>query len=728
MAEDNNPPQNKKSRRAKAPAAKAASNTVVADTKVSNSYDAQAYGIFKIRLTDQSSQIKRMTDYSEDSSIRLNDIYEILRDIKPKSNVSSLDMFFNENGYIPVKVLNPCCEGEITPSSNNSGLGVDAGDLLDYGKMAKKLWPLLLRAAPWVAAASLSGDTNPELENKQLERLKKEEEAAALADKNQFDDAARLMKDFYENGGAKPARTFSIGGNPYNIDDPEYWRYTYLDNKGVLPLIDKINSLDQQKRADDQYQGIGDRDRQNQNPYVENEIKKLSDKIDELLSGAKPAQQKPSPVISNKTYDSTSANPSTLSSPFSVGDVTALGRGNAQPKPKDEPTSTPTLNQTIQKIYDSNSANPATLSSPFSVGDVTAYGKKDNPADIFKPEKISSNVGVTPKSDITLASYGIEKDNTNNTTLSARKINFVAKEITYEANKFEFIDQSSSSSSSSSSSYSDGVSQVSFNPQDSAVPMNGGSGAINNPSMGGVTYGDSGSSISEIQETGAGYNVVELADGTIEKRTGARNWSNNNPGNIEYGDFAIRRGAIGSDGRFAIFPNFETGEKAQESLLFEGKTYKGLTIAQAITKYAPPVNENGEFENNTQAYINSVASAIGVSPNTPLSQLSSEQRDAMLKAMHQVEGFKRGKVDIIKPGTKLASDSNELSPHADITSKSASTTMELNMPVKTGAPAVSTPSLINVSSPAHMKENEPLHAAFDDIWERLQDNTLMQYA
>jgi hypothetical protein len=59
---------------------------------------------------------------------------------------------------------------------------------------------------------------------------------------------------------------------------------------------------------------------------------------------------------------------------------------------------------------------------------------------------------------------------------------------------------------------------------------------------------------------------------------GDRNWRNNNPGNIEYGKFAISMGAIGSDGRFAIFPSEEMGRKAADTLL-KGKSYANLSAA-----------------------------------------------------------------------------------------------------------------------------------------------------
>jgi hypothetical protein len=132
---------------------------------------------------------------------------------------------------------------------------------------------------------------------------------------------------------------------------------------------------------------------------------------------------------------------------------------------------------------------------------------------------------------------------------------------------------------------------------------------------------------------GKGYTDVILPDGTVERREGARNWRNNNPGNIEFGPFAEANGAIGSDGRFAVFPTYEAGRSAKEALLFSSDGYAGKTIAGAIERYAPRSDNN-----NTDAYIATVAGALGVDPNTPLAELNPAQRNAMLTAMERVEG------------------------------------------------------------------------------------------
>ena len=142
--------------------------------------------------------------------------------------------------------------------------------------------------------------------------------------------------------------------------------------------------------------------------------------------------------------------------------------------------------------------------------------------------------------------------------------------------------------------------------------------------------------------------VVEYADGRIEKRTGDRGWRNNNPGNIEYGDFAKKMGAIGSDGRFAIFPTPEAGRSAKENLLFESRGYRGLSIEGAISKYAPP------NENNTNNYINQVTQALGLPKNTNISSLSADQRRVLLDAIQKIEGRSTGKTEVLREGLGLA--------------------------------------------------------------------------
>jgi hypothetical protein len=668
-----------------------------------NSQDVHEYGILKLRLTDQKTQINRMTDYAEDSAIRLNDIYEILNQLRPQAQASSLDTYFEENGYIPVKVLNPCCEENKVVVPPTSGLGLD--DAFDLGKAAKKLWPFLLRAAPWLAVASLSGDTNPELENKQLDRLKKEQEARELSDKKDFDGAAKTMKDFYANGGAKPATTFSIGGNPYNIDDSEFWRYQYLEDKGVNDLTDEIQNEAGIRKSTLETKGIAvDRDRQERSKYYENKIKELSDKIDGLLK-EKP-QQKTSQV-SEKNYDSTNRDPATLSSPFYIGDVTAYG----------------------ERFNQDNKVSNTTI----------------------KPERRVSleNVGVTPKSDISLASYGIEKDNTDNTILSGRKINFIAKEITYEADKFEFIDQSSVSVEPTSG-YGADVTLASY-----GAGYGSGYGDYN---IAGDSHTPSGK-----DSAANSYQVPSTHEGLTAKESAVINMISkreSSEGDEGYDMILGDRGRPGTS--FLGVPpkpitemtlnelyawqtqmlrhpkNKATYGQASSAVgkgqfvrttLFGGKDKYGNHIPGILEQMGIPQSEWGHTKFNKslqdQLILRNFRDNVG-DPNADPSTWS------MRGLGNQWEAFKnkplsQGDLNSLS-GVRPADTSNELGPHADIARKSASTTKELNTPVKTTGSAVSMPSVVNISSPAYTKVDEPLAAGFDTMWERLQDNTLMQYA
>lgn len=166
-------------------------------------------------------------------------------------------------------------------------------------------------------------------------------------------------------------------------------------------------------------------------------------------------------------------------------------------------------------------------------------------------------------------------------------------------------------------------------------------------------------SIKKIVTTNKGVIVVQYNDGTIEERKGDRNWRNNNPGNIEYGDFAKKMGAIGSDGRFAVFPTYEQGRKAKENLLFQSKRYQDKSIEEALNIYAP------SSENDTKKYIENVVKYLGVSATTPLSFLSKKQRDKFLDAIQKQEGFRQGSVKLISsPKSPVAEAVEAIIPSA----------------------------------------------------------------
>ena len=99
-------------------------------------------------------------------------------------------------------------------------------------------------------------------------------------------------------------------------------------------------------------------------------------------------------------------------------------------------------------------------------------------------------------------------------------------------------------------------------------------------------------------------------------KPGTRPTINNNPGDLEYGQFAINHGATGTDGRFAIFPDVTTGYAAMKALLQEH--YGGMTLQQALDIYAPPI------ENNDNLYLKDVCSFVGCKPTDNIDQLLEE--------------------------------------------------------------------------------------------------------
>lgn len=159
-------------------------------------------------------------------------------------------------------------------------------------------------------------------------------------------------------------------------------------------------------------------------------------------------------------------------------------------------------------------------------------------------------------------------------------------------------------------------------------------GVVAPPAAGVVAPPAAGRKIASVIGGGNGFTDVMYDDGTKERKQGDLNFRNNNPGNMEYGDFAKRHGAVGTDGRFAVFPDSETGRKAQEALLFGSESYSGMNILDAIKKYNP----KGDGTNNPERYAANVAAALGVPVDTPLSSLNPQQRSAMLTTMEKLEG------------------------------------------------------------------------------------------
>lgn len=151
--------------------------------------------------------------------------------------------------------------------------------------------------------------------------------------------------------------------------------------------------------------------------------------------------------------------------------------------------------------------------------------------------------------------------------------------------------------------------------------------------------GDSGTTPVSISNSGmkADINISRQEviytnpDGTRYRKTGDRSYRNNNPGNLEYGQIARSNGAIGSDGRFAVFPDMESGKNAAVANLQRDR-YQRLTLGNALKTWAPP------HENDVARYQNHIREKTGFNMNTPMSSLGDVQLRALVDAMYIIEG------------------------------------------------------------------------------------------
>jgi fido (protein-threonine AMPylation protein) len=118
---------------------------------------------------------------------------------------------------------------------------------------------------------------------------------------------------------------------------------------------------------------------------------------------------------------------------------------------------------------------------------------------------------------------------------------------------------------------------------------------------------------------------------------GDRNWRNNNPGNIEAGNFAKTHGAIGDDGHYAVFPDAQTGMNALIAVLQTPKD-NDLLVRDVMSTYAPP------GMNNTQGYLQFVKTQTGLDPATPMKSLTFDQLESVANAIRKYEGNKAGQI------------------------------------------------------------------------------------
>jgi hypothetical protein len=195
-------------------------------------------------------------------------------------------------------------------------------------------------------------------------------------------------------------------------------------------------------------------------------------------------------------------------------------------------------------------------------------------------------------------------------------------------------------------------------------------------------------------------NPLESAAPMSDKQGGSRSWRNNNPGNIEYGNFAQSSGATGTDGRFAVFPSYEAGRSAQEKLLFDSKNYRDLPLSQAIARWAP------SSENNVPAYL----AAVGGNPSMRMQDFTPSQRAEILNNMQKHEGWRAGKS---APLNQVASNDPTLTP---VSAPPAINAMppQLQNPVQTPQDAQAQEPTPQAPQPSNMPTAAQLMAVMSD--------------
>jgi hypothetical protein len=141
---------------------------------------------------------------------------------------------------------------------------------------------------------------------------------------------------------------------------------------------------------------------------------------------------------------------------------------------------------------------------------------------------------------------------------------------------------------------------------------------------------------------GKGLSVVyAFGDGKGVMRCGGDiGWRSTNPGNINTGKNSKEYGSIGNNGRFAIFPDFETGKQAIVKLL--RKNYLHYTLEQAFYIYAPPE------ENNTEKYIAFILAKTGYRRDDLMKHLNLRP---IVEAIIIWEGYWKGKGKVIELNT-----------------------------------------------------------------------------
>lgn len=128
----------------------------------------------------------------------------------------------------------------------------------------------------------------------------------------------------------------------------------------------------------------------------------------------------------------------------------------------------------------------------------------------------------------------------------------------------------------------------------------------------------------------------------------SRGLRNRNPGNIRRSTTKYKGETTSGDQAFKAFESMAWGYRAMFVLLDTYKRRHGCdTLRQMITRYAPPV------ENDTDAYVNTVASRSLVAPDSRISTDNKEVMVPVVAAMSYVENGVAAVSADVEAGWKL---------------------------------------------------------------------------
>ncbi len=128
-----------------------------------------------------------------------------------------------------------------------------------------------------------------------------------------------------------------------------------------------------------------------------------------------------------------------------------------------------------------------------------------------------------------------------------------------------------------------------------------------------------------------------------------------NPGNLEHGQPWQGLSPDQPDPRFCKFIDDLHGVRALALVLLNAQRLHGRkTIGAIISKYAPPIDSKGHFQNDTSAYEEDVAKRLGVGVDDQIDLESAALLASMCRAVIQHE---QGRVlcrDVIPEAVRLA--------------------------------------------------------------------------